>query len=191
MRPYCTQVYLLSSMSVVLLRLPQNSQTCILFWLLSDLDIRFSLAATIPHEFLITGDFNLHLDNPDDSKVKQFLYALDTTNLTQHVSFPTHQDLHTLDLVITASSSSLSPIIDTRLSLHLIIFLFSLRWLFHHCLLHGCLHSLSDASNLSVSLSSSVILSTLSSSLTLLLILWPYRLLQHDTLLSSRQTRSS
>jgi len=32
---------------------------------LSDLDTLLSLAATIPHEFLITGDFNLHLDNPD------------------------------------------------------------------------------------------------------------------------------
>jgi len=32
--------------------------------------------------------------------------------LKQRVSFPTHRDLHTLDLVITASSSSLSPIID-------------------------------------------------------------------------------
>ena len=79
---------------------------------LSDLHTLLSLAATIPHEFLITGDFNLHLDNPDDSQVKQFLAALDATNLTQHVSFPTHRDLHTLDLVITASSSSLSPVID-------------------------------------------------------------------------------
>jgi len=86
----------------------------------SDLDTLLSLAATIPQEFLITGDFNLHLDNPDDSQFKQFLSALDATNLTQHVSFPTHQDLHTLDLVITASSSI------TRLSLHLIISLFSL-----------------------------------------------------------------
>jgi len=79
---------------------------------LSDLDTLLSLAATIRHEFLITGDFNFHLDNPDDSHVKQFIFELDSTNPTQYVSFPTHQDLHTLDLVITASSSSLSPIID-------------------------------------------------------------------------------
>jgi len=30
----------------------------------------------------ITGDFNLHLDKPDDSQVKQILSALDSTNLT-------------------------------------------------------------------------------------------------------------
>jgi len=74
-----------------------------------------TLVATIPHEFLKTGDFNLHLDNPDDSQVKQFRSALDSINLTQHVSFPTYQDLHTLDLVITASSSSLSHIVDHSL----------------------------------------------------------------------------
>ena len=79
---------------------------------LTDLHSFLSFAATTPHEFLITGDFNLHLDNPNDSQVKQFLTALDSTNLTQHVSFPTHQGLHTLDLVITATSSSLLPVID-------------------------------------------------------------------------------
>jgi exonuclease III len=82
---------------------------------LTDLDILLSLAATIPHEFLITGDFNLHLDQPDDSHVKQFLSVLNSTNLTQHVHFPTHRDLHTLDLVITATSTTLSPVIDYSL----------------------------------------------------------------------------
>jgi len=71
-----------------------------------------SLAATTPQEFLITGDFNLHLDDPTNSKVQQFLSALDSTDLTQHISFPTHRENHTLDLVITANTSSLSPVID-------------------------------------------------------------------------------
>ena len=78
---------------------------------LAELDTLLSLAATTPHEFLITGDFNLHLDDPSDSQVKQFLSALDSTNLTQHVSFPTHRDQHTLDLVISPTSSS-PPVID-------------------------------------------------------------------------------
>ena len=78
---------------------------------LTDLHTLLSLAATTPHEFLITGDFNLHIDNLDNSQVKQFLSALNSTNLTQHVTFPTHRDHHTLDLVITATSSSLSPVI--------------------------------------------------------------------------------
>jgi hypothetical protein len=44
--------------------------------------------------------------------VKQFLSALDSINLTQHVPFSTHRDHHILDLVITATSSSLHPVID-------------------------------------------------------------------------------
>ena len=44
-----------------------------------------SFAATTPHEFLITGDFNIHLDNPTDHLTSQFLSLLSTFNLTQHV----------------------------------------------------------------------------------------------------------
>ena len=79
---------------------------------LAELDTFLSLASTTPHEFLITGDVNLHLDDPSDSQVKQFLSALESTNLTQHVSFSTHRDQNTLDLVITPTSSSLAPVID-------------------------------------------------------------------------------
>jgi len=79
---------------------------------LTDLYTFLSLAATTPHEFLVTGDFNLHLDDTTNFQVQQFLPALDSTDLTQHVSFPTHRENHTLDLVITANTSSLSPVID-------------------------------------------------------------------------------
>jgi len=88
----------------------RKSVTCSVF--LSALNALLTLAVTNSHEFLITGDFNLHLDKPDDSQVKQFLPALDSINLTQHVSFPTHRDHHILDLVISATSSSLHPVID-------------------------------------------------------------------------------
>ncbi len=74
---------------------------------LEDLNNLFSIAATIPHEFFITGDFNLHLDDLNDPHTKQFLTLLDSANLKQHVSFPTHLDNHTLDLVITHAESSL------------------------------------------------------------------------------------
>jgi len=79
---------------------------------LSELNTCIYLAATTPHEFHITGDFNLHLDHPDDSQVKQFPATHDYTNLTQHVSIPTHRDHHILDLIITPTSSSLNPVID-------------------------------------------------------------------------------
>jgi len=60
-----------------------------------------------PSDLIITGDFNLHLDNPSAPYVSSFLDILDTFGLTQHITFPTHESGHTLDLLITRSSSSL------------------------------------------------------------------------------------
>ena len=49
-----------------------------------------SSAATTPHEIIITGDFNIHLDDPNDSSSQQFINLLASTNLTQHVSVSTY-----------------------------------------------------------------------------------------------------
>jgi len=72
-----------------------------------------SITATLPHDFLITGDFNIHVDDPSDSFASEFLMLLSSTNLIQHVDFPTHDHLHTLDHVITSSLSNLSPDISS------------------------------------------------------------------------------
>ena len=76
---------------------------------LDDFNSFLSFAATTPHEFIITGDFNIHLDNPTDHLTSQFLSLLSSFNLTQHVNFPTHNKNHILDLVITSSDCSLAP----------------------------------------------------------------------------------
>ena len=65
---------------------------------LADLHILIATAATTPHDFIITGDFNLHIDNIYDPRTQQFMSLLENSNLTQHVSFPTHQHGHILDL---------------------------------------------------------------------------------------------
>ena len=49
----------------------------------------------------ITGDFNLHIDDPNDTYGCQFNNLLSSYGLVNHVTFPTHQAVHTLDLVIT------------------------------------------------------------------------------------------
>ena len=72
-------------------------------------------AATTPHEFLITGDFNFHVDDPTDSSALQFLSLLSSFNLSQHVSIPTHNKGHCLDLVITTVNSTLHPSISSHL----------------------------------------------------------------------------
>ena len=50
---------------------------------------------------LIVGDFNIHVDNPNDTTAMQFLDLLDCFNLVQHVSEKTHAYGHTLDLFVS------------------------------------------------------------------------------------------
>ena len=64
-------------------------------------------------ELLIVGDFNIHVDSSNNES-KGFLDILNANGLTQHVTCPTHQKGHTLDLVITREQSNLlsgSPIV--------------------------------------------------------------------------------
>jgi hypothetical protein len=63
-------------------------------------------------ELMITGDFNFHVDNPTCPTVSPFLTLLDTFNLSQLVNFPTHVGGHSLDLLISKSSSKLISDID-------------------------------------------------------------------------------
>ena len=55
----------------------------------------------------ITGDFNLHVNDPDDTYGCQFNDLLSSYGLINHVTFPTHQAGHTLDLVITQNNQEL------------------------------------------------------------------------------------
>ena len=53
---------------------------------------------------LITGDFNIHLDQPEVPSASKFQRLLKSFGLIQHVHSPTHRSQHTLDLLITRSS---------------------------------------------------------------------------------------
>ncbi len=50
---------------------------------------------------LILGDFNIHLCYPTKPLVKEFLLLIDSMNLSQFVSSPSHNLGHTLDLVLS------------------------------------------------------------------------------------------
>ena len=54
--------------------------------------------------FLGLGDFNVHMDEPSDRETIQLSDLLDTLNITQHVTEPTHVKGHMLDLVLTNST---------------------------------------------------------------------------------------
>src|SRR6201996_7136625 len=59
-----------------------------------------------PAELIISGDFNFHVNDSSSSHTRSFLKLLESFGLKQHVNFPTHDSGHSLNLVITRSSSS-------------------------------------------------------------------------------------
>ena len=72
-------------------------------------------------QLLMTGDFNIHVDHPQDSDARKFLELPEGLGLEQHVDKPTHRDRHTLDLTITRMSECLvshTPVVDQFVSDH-------------------------------------------------------------------------
>ena len=49
---------------------------------------------------LISGDFNLHVNDPNSYGTRPFLDILESFNLSQLVNFSTHDSGHSLDLLI-------------------------------------------------------------------------------------------
>ncbi len=58
-------------------------------------------------EVIICGDFNIHINKPDDPNTKKFMDILSQFNLVQHINEPTHKQGNTLDLIITRKTSIL------------------------------------------------------------------------------------
>ena len=55
-----------------------------------------------PEPLIITGDFNIHVNQTDvDSEAMEFLDILESMGLKQHVIMATHENGHTLHLLIT------------------------------------------------------------------------------------------
>ena len=74
-----------------------------------------------PDRLLITGDFNVHVDTPNDPTAAKFLSILESFGLVQHVTVPTHVAGHTLDLVIIREDCDLltcSPVAHYMISSH-------------------------------------------------------------------------
>ena len=62
-------------------------------------------------DFIILGDFNIHVNDPDCRDAKNFADLLSANGLKQHVAGATHKSGNTLDLIVTpeASRVALSP----------------------------------------------------------------------------------
>ena len=50
---------------------------------------------------VICGDYNMHVNNPDDEDAASFLETNEALGLMQHVKFATHSSGNTMDLIFT------------------------------------------------------------------------------------------
>ena len=94
---------------------------------ISDLFAAYTITT---NRLLITGDFNIHVDEPEKPDVCKFLQIIESFGLKQHVSVPTHVAGHTLDLVITRDDCdflSNSPQAHFMMTSHSTV-LFKLNW---------------------------------------------------------------
>ena len=57
---------------------------------------------------IISGDFNIHIDVPDDPGTVKFLSILEYMGLKNHVLIPTHESGHVLHLFITRKNCDFS-----------------------------------------------------------------------------------
>ena len=58
-------------------------------------------------KLLLTGDFNIHMNDLESPDTNTFLDVLDSFCLQNDISFPTHCLNNTLDLVITSGQDNL------------------------------------------------------------------------------------
>ena len=61
--------------------------------------------SSISSSFMISGDFNIHVDTTSRDSIK-FLDTLLSCDMTQHANKPTHIHGHILDLLLTPSDFS-------------------------------------------------------------------------------------
>ena len=72
---------------------------------------------TCKNDLIITGDFNIHVNDLDNPRTSKFMDILDTFNLVQHIHEPTHELGNTLDLIITRKTSRMTEFhVDSQLS---------------------------------------------------------------------------
>ena len=110
---------------LVIYRSPLSADGTTIDLFLSEFSNLLEQIITDPKPIIIFGDFNLHVDLPNDVAALKFLDRLETFGLKQHVNVVTHRCGHILDLVITRSDDDLvlnlnvtDPIISDHLAVH-------------------------------------------------------------------------
>ena len=94
----------------------QNTET-----FLNEFTRYLELIVLCSEQLIITGDFNFHVNVPEDINSSKFLDVLESMALEQHVNTPSHMYGRTLDLIITREHDTLiqnPPTSDYFLSDH-------------------------------------------------------------------------
>ena len=103
----------LQSIRILLIYRPPDNTSCVLFLEEFSVLLEQIMAESTGH-LLISGDFNLHVDDPCSIYANRFNEILESCNLKQHVTGATHAKGHTLDLVISKKDNPL--IIEIKIS---------------------------------------------------------------------------
>ncbi|XP_072039764.1 uncharacterized protein [Amphiura filiformis] len=91
---------------------------------LDEFEVFLGDISLLPGKVLLTGDFNIHMDEPEKSEVKRFTCSILDAGLEQSVNVPTHKDGHTIDLLIAHPEDNLIvewKVTDTLLSDHFFV----------------------------------------------------------------------
>ena len=98
-----------TAITVVGLYHPPYSDTnkCTDAMFLDDLAEFLEEVLTSYSNIIITGDFNLHVDDKENPDAQVFVDLLTAFGLQNHIDFPTHKSKHTLDLIISECISHL------------------------------------------------------------------------------------
>ena len=114
----------LQSIRVLLIYRPPDNTSCVLFLEEFSVLLEQIMAESTGH-LLISGDFNLHVDDPCSIYANRFNEILESCNLKQHVTGATHANGHTLDLVISKKDNPLiteikifNPVISDHCAVH-------------------------------------------------------------------------
>ena len=96
----------LQSIRILLIYRPPDNTSCVLFLEEFSVLLEQIMAESTGH-LLISGDFNLHVDDPCSIYANRFNEILESCNLKQHVTGATHANVHTSDLVISKKDNPL------------------------------------------------------------------------------------
>ena len=101
---------------------PSQANRYSLRTLMAELEEMFAHYQMLSDELFISGDFNFHFNDDNDTLANEFQSLLNSLSLVQHVQCPTHRLGNILDLVITRSNSLLNSCdVDLLLSDHHVV----------------------------------------------------------------------